>query len=394
MSPASAQSQKGKDAAATPAPITPYLNARYRLEVVDQDGFDRSAVASTLRLRAGARTATWDGLSALVEGEAIMRLGPSHYNDTTNGVIDRPIVADPSDLLLNQAYVKWQPAKQLEAIVGRQTVNLDNQRWIGSVDWRQNDQTLDAVRLAVTPTANTRLEYVHSTRVNRVFGPDSPQGTWRHADINIVRGSAAITPVGTLVAYGYWLDLPTAPTQSSRTVGFRLTGEQKVGNGAKLLYAAEFARQHDYAANPRQFRHDYLLIEPGVAVGPVTARLGYERLEGDGTTALQTPLATLHAFNGWTDKFLTTPADGLRDAYADIQWRDGTLTKAGPVAVRFQLHDFNATHGSRPYGREAGASATLPMTSRITSTLKVSRYFADRFATDTTKVWLAIEARY
>ena len=30
---------------------------------------------------------------------------------------------------------------------------------------------------------------------------------------------------------------------------------------------------------------------------------------------LQTPLATLHAFNGWADMFLTTPANGLQDLY-------------------------------------------------------------------------------
>ena len=42
-------------------------------------------------------------------------------------------------------------------------------------------------------------------------------------------------------------------------------------------------------------------------------KLGFERLEGNGTVALQTPLATLHAFNGWADKFLSTPANGLRD---------------------------------------------------------------------------------
>ena len=161
MSPAAAQSQKGN---AVSSPITPYLNARYRLEVVDQDGSDRSAVASTLRLRAGVRTAAWNGLSALVEGEAILRLGPKHYNDTVNGVTDRPIVADPSDILLNQAYLKWQPSKNLETIIGRQTVNLDNQRWIGSVDWRQNDQTLDAIRIGVTPATGTRLEYAHNCK--------------------------------------------------------------------------------------------------------------------------------------------------------------------------------------------------------------------------------------
>ena len=52
-----------------------------------------------------------------------------------------------------------------------------------------------------------------------------------------------------------------------------------------ILYAAEFARQHNLSNNPRTFALDYLLLEPGLKAGPVTLRLGYERLEGDGAAA-------------------------------------------------------------------------------------------------------------
>lgn len=381
-------------APASPDAITPYLLARYRLELVDQDSIAESATASTLRLRAGLRTAAWNGLSAVIEGEAIVRIGPEHYNDTVNGRTNRPTVADPSDLLLNQAYVRWQPMQQLDMTAGRQTVNLDNQRWVGSVDWRQNDQTLDAVRVGIAPTKGTRVDYAYSWRVNRVFGPDSPQGVWRDSDIHLLRGSAALPSVGTLTAYGYWLDLPAAPAMSSRTFGARFVTEQAVGSGVKLHLAAEYAHQQDHGVNPRRFGHDYWLVEPGVGAGPVTVRVGYERLEGDGTTALQTPLATLHAFNGWTDRFLTTPAGGLRDLYADVQWRLGAVFTKAPATLRLQAHDFNATHGGRSYGREAGAWLTVPVTQRVTTALKLSHYDAQGFADDMTKAWLSIEARF
>lgn len=393
---ATAQEAPRPAPAAAPSPdaITPYVNARYRLELVDQDSIAKSATASTLRLRAGLRTAVWNGFSAVVEGDAILRLGPEHYNDTVNGRTDRPTVADPSDVLLNQAYLRWQPVRQLDVVAGRQAVNLDNQRWVGSVDWRQNDQTLDAVRVGVTPTKGTRLDYAHSWRVNRVFGPDSPQGVWRDSNIHLLRGSAALPSVGTLTGYGYWLDLPAAPAMSSRSFGARFVTEQVAGGGVKLHLAAEYANQRAHGANPRRFSHDYWLVEPGVGVGPVTARVGYERLEGDGTTALQTPLATLHAFNGWTDRFLTTPADGLRDLYADVQWRLGPVFTKAPATLRLQLHDFKATRGDRAYGREAGAWLTMPVTPRITTSFKLSHYDAQGFADDMTKAWLTIEARY
>lgn len=114
-------------------PITPYADIRYRLEVVDQTGLPSDSTASTLRVRAGIKTAEWHGFSALVEGEAIAVIGETSYNDTVNGKVAYPVVADPSDVLLNQAWLRWRPDPRFEATVGRQAVNYDNQRWIGSV---------------------------------------------------------------------------------------------------------------------------------------------------------------------------------------------------------------------------------------------------------------------
>jgi hypothetical protein len=122
-----------------PAFITPYADIRYRLELVDQDGLPARATASTVRARAGLKSADWNGFSALVEGEAIARVGPRRYNDTVNRRTVYPVVADPSDVMLNQAWIKFKPITQGEAVAGRQAVNFDNQRWIGSVGWRQND---------------------------------------------------------------------------------------------------------------------------------------------------------------------------------------------------------------------------------------------------------------
>ncbi|MEQ1687886.1 MAG: alginate export family protein [Sphingopyxis sp.] len=377
-----------------PKPVTPYADIRYRLELVDQDGFARDATASTLRIRAGLRTAEWHGLSALIEGEAIARIGPAHYNDTVTGRTTFPVVADPSDVLLNQAWVRYRPIAQLDATAGRQAINFDNQRWVGSVGWRQNDQTLDAVRVTARPVPQVALDYVHSWRVNRIFGPDSAQGIWRHNDIHLARAQASLAPLGTLVGYGYWLDIPASPALSSRTIGVRLSGEQAVGHGVKLTYAAEYAHQSDHGANPRNFGHDYLLVESGVSVGRVSARLGYERLSGDGTTALQTPLATLHAFNGWADKFLTTPANGLRDLTVDVTWRLPTVAGVQGASLRLMGHDYNATRGGADYGREWGAMLSVPVARAISASVKCAHYDADSFASDTDKFWLSIEARF
>lgn len=381
-------------AEADPAVLTPYADLRYRLEVVDQDGLPETATASTLRIKAGVRTAEWQGFSALVEGEAIARIGAERYNDTVNGKVAFPVVPDRADVLLNQAYLRWKPVKAIEVTVGRQAVNLDNQRWIGSVGWRQNDQTLDAARLALKPLPGLAIDYLHAWRVNRVFGPDSPQGIWRDTAINGLRAAYVIKEIGTLSGYGYWLDIPSQPSSSTRTLGVRIAGERGLGRGIKLLYAAEYARQHDLAGNPRRLSHDYLLLEPGLASGGLAVKAGLERLGGNGVTALQTPLATLHAFNGWADKFLVTPPGGLRDIYLDASYR---LTRSGPLkglAIRAVWHDFSAVSGGADYGREWNGQISYPINQRISVLAKFARYEADRFGTDTTKGWFAIEARF
>lgn len=376
-----------------PAPVTPYADIRYRLEAVDQAGLPDTAVASTLRVRAGVKLGEWQGFSAVVEGEAITAIGSVTYNDTVNGKTNYPVVADPTDVLLNQAYLRWRPVKQVELTGGRQAVNFDNQRWIGSVGWRQNDQTLDTARLSIRPASGATLDYFYAWRVNRVFGPDSPQGIWRHTAIHAARGSYAIKNVGTLSGYGLWLDIPSSPASSSQTWGVRIAGEHRFGKQVKALYAAEFARQHDYAANPQHYGLSYVLLEPGVGIGALTLRTGFERLEGNGSAAVQTPLATLHAFNGWADKFLTTPARGLRDLYLDAGYKLGKGPLKG-LTLRAAWHDYNSTVGGLDYGSEWNGQIGYPIGKHFALTAKLARYNAKAFATDTTKAWLQVEFKY
>jgi hypothetical protein len=371
-----------------------YADIRYRLEFVDQDGIARSATASTLRARGGLRTREWQGLSAVVEGEAITHLGAARFNDTVNGQTQYPTVADPRDSSINQAYLRWRWHDKFEAIAGRQAVNLDNQRWIGSVGWRQNDQTLDAAGVTLKPVKGMSLGYSYVWRVNRIYGRDSAQGAWRDNSIHLIRLSQDLQGFGSIVVYDYLLDIPDAPAASSQTLGARFSGSRAIGPKVKLLYAVEYARQSDYGDNPRDFSLDYLLLEPGVGVGPLTAKLGYERLEGNGTVALQTPLATLHAFNGWADKFLTTPVNGLRDVYGDAAWKLKGPGVLKDTSLRLAYHDYHSVDASVHYGREWDFLVSHPFGAHLTALAKYANYDADGLATDTKKYWMALEAKF
>ena len=62
------------------------------------------------------------------------------------------------------------------------------------------------------------------------------------------------------------------------------------------------------------------LSRGSLSFGPLGFKAGYEVLEGapTGGLAFVTPLATLHKFQGWADKFLATPASGIEDAYIAV----------------------------------------------------------------------------
>lgn len=392
---ASSLTARAANAPAGPEPaFKPYADIRYRLELVDQGGLPEDATASTLRVRLGVRTREWQGLSAVLEGEGIVIVGGETFNSTVNGRTQYPVVADPEDSVVNQAFLRWRPNPRFELAAGRQALNLDNQRWVGSVGWRQNDQTLDAAGLAFKPVKGLALNYNYVWRVNRVFGKDSPVGVYRDNDIHLLRLSQDFAGFGALSVYGYLLDIPDAPAASSQTIGLRFAGNRALTPKVKLLYAVEYARQSEYGDNPRDFGLDYWLIEPGIGFGAWTAKLGFEQLEGNGSVGLQTPLATLHAFNGWTDKFLTTPANGLRDVYADVSWKLGGPGLLKDTSLRLVYHDYDSVEASASYGDEWDLQVSHPIGKRFSALLKYADYGADAFATDTQKFWVAVEAKF
>ena len=53
---------------------------------------------------------------------------------------------------------------------GRQRIKLDDDRWIGNVGWRQNEQTFDALTLNTNAISNTALQYTYVSWVRRIFG--------------------------------------------------------------------------------------------------------------------------------------------------------------------------------------------------------------------------------
>ncbi|WP_024888877.1 alginate export family protein [Luteimonas huabeiensis] len=381
----------------------PSLDLRYRYEHVHQDNALRDAQAHTLRTRLGWRSGEWRGFSGLVEFDTVTRLGGATYHDTRNGRGDYATIADPEGGEFNQALLRHDGGYGSVA-VGRQRIVLGNQRFVGGVAWRQNEQTYDGVQLQLAPADGLRFTYAFVDRVNTIFGPEDRR-TATAANRSDIDGDSHLfdlryeaSPALSLAAYHYRLDLdnaavsPGAPlgTLSSRTTGARLGGAWR-----SLSYAAEYARQTEGAGNPWTLDSDYRLLELGYAVRQAKFTAGYEALGGGtgaGNRAFQTPLATKHAFQGWADVFLTTPADGVVDRY---------LGASAPLAggtVQAWYHDFVPERGGGDYGHELDLSyaRAIPGVQGLTGLLKYARYASDdrTRSVDTEKFWLQLQYAY
>jgi hypothetical protein len=156
----------------------------------------------------------------------------------------------------------------------------------------------------------------------------------------------------------------------------------------------ELATQSEYGDNSADFDLGYQHVELSARRDRWSAAIAGERLEGDGSRGFTTPLATLHAFQGWADVFLVTPPDGIRDlnasvSYATQNWRGGQ-----PITLTLRAHDFTDDGGSGDYGGELDASVRFALSENVSVEAKAAHFEGDdpRFA-DRNKVWLAFEYR-
>ncbi|HWU77295.1 MAG TPA: alginate export family protein [Rhodanobacter sp.] len=372
------------------APLQLEWDARLRHEQVDDDTFARNAEATTLRLRAGLRASFGSAWSALLEGAGVTSAG-EHYNSGANGRTQYPAITDPTGARLNQAWLAWH-GSSVGATLGRQRILLDNQRWVGNSGWRQVEQTYDAVALQWQPASAWVVRYDWLDRVHRVAGDEAlnPLARERRLDTHLLNVMHTVG-VQNWTGYAYLHEDRDVPTASTATYGMRWAGSY-VEAGPGPGWTMEFARQSDYAGNPASYRVNYWLLEPTWATPALTAKLGWEHLGSDGMHALQTPLATLHAFNGWDDQFNVTPVHGLEDRYLGIT---GLIDRGSPVGQwvwTVDWHDYRADRGAR-YGSEWDASLAFPLTTALSGLLKVARYHADGFGRDNAKIWFQLEWR-
>ena len=210
-------------------------------------------------------------------------------------------------------------------------------------------------------------------------------GDW-YGDTHAFRASTTPVDGHTLAGFAYLFDLSNAngPPNANATYGFDYQGKLEA-----LTLSAAVARQSDYADNPASYDALYYMVQGVANVGALTLTGAYEVLgSDDGNAGFRTPVATLHKFQGWTDRFLATPAAGVRDLWFSVAGKVGDATVTGV------FHDFQADEGGADYGSELGLAITYPLRDNLSFLFKTAQYSADEHAADITKLWLMLDWKW
>lgn len=364
----------------------PIIDLRLRSEGVDQGGMAEDAEAVTLRARLGLETGKAWNTTFLAEGDLLWPL-ESRYNSTVNGKTRYPVVADAETYEVNRIQLTNTSIADTTVTLGRQRINLDDHRFVGNVGWRQNEQTYDGLRVVNKSIRNLTIDVTYFDQVNRVFGKDSPVG--RYNGSNYLANVAYQLPVGKLTGFAYLTGFEEAPRDSAETVGLRFTGERPVKK-IKVAWLVSAARQTERANNPLNFEEDFYTLELTGTFRQYSLGAGFEVLEGNGVRGFSTPLATLHKFDGWADKFLTTPPDGLERRYVTLGYTTKGVGILETLTANAVYHQFDSNRLSIDYGSELDLQVQAKWC-RFNALLKYADYDADRFATDTSKYWLEVD---
>jgi len=353
------------------------IDIRMRYEGVDDGNpATQDADASTMRTRLGFTSANYYNIQAHADFEVTHTGGD--FNSLTNGKSDYAVVADPKLEDLNQVWFAYTGLENNTFKLGRQRVILDNARFVGNVGWRQNEQTFDALAYINSSFDDVSILLANVAQVNTILGGSVNTNT------NLFNIGIDKTAIGKITAYAYSIDLDNSSANDTLTLGARLKG-----SASNFLYTVEYAQQSDTADNTNNLSAAYTFLEAGYKIGETKIFIADEILGSDGGNAgFQTLLATKHAFNGWADKFLTTPDDGLNDLYIKA------VTKLAGLKLVGVYHDFSSDNGSISYGTELDLLVVKPIDKNMKALIKYSDYSADAYSTDTQKIWLSFEMKF
>lgn len=347
------------------------LEARPRLELFEQSG-QNDAEAFTLRTRLGWKTASWHGLTGLVEIEDVRDLG-GHYNDGIPPVEPYASIPDPQGTELNRLQLAWRANEHFTGTIGRQTIEFDDKRFIDASNSRQDARTLDAVRGDFT-FGSLKATYAYVDQVNNTT---AEYNDW-YSESHLLNVTQTFSPAFKLTGFVYALDFDTASAinQSSRFVGVRASGRVDAMD-THFDYAASFANQTDYGNSTVNFDLDYWQASLTATHGEWAGRVWYESLEGNGARGFFVPIGSSNNFQGWAGAFTTKPADGVNDFNVGVtyspEWAPDYLDD---LAFMARWYDFEAERTGMDFGNEWDLSVSANISEHVNWSVEYGDYEA------------------
>lgn len=276
----------------------------------------------------------------------------------------QPIFPDVPGTEINQAWIKTS-FNDVELTLGRQSIQYDDQRFIGSNSFWQNNQTFDAIHLQRQWLSASKVSYAYISNVNRILGDDAdqglqtsdtiynfysgqrPAGIWgdHKQNTHLFRMEINEWDYSQWVSYAYLIDNRDEPSRSADTVGSRYDFRYQPAD-IKYRVEAELALQNSHNAEKRSERTHYAKLLAGVGYHSLEISTSMERFSSTSGISFSTALGSLHDFHGWADRFSRTPAQGLVDSSLKVKWRHS------PWKIDFRYHQFHATEVSQQYGHE------------------------------------------
>lgn len=396
----------------------PMTSFRLRYEHVEQDGLT-DANGITLRSLIGWQTAPFHDVSVAAQlidvtqiqdhfNDGVPHSGPVYSYSNQPGQAAYAKIVDPDYTGINQLYVELSAIDKTRIRLGRQQINLDNVRFIGDIGFRQVMQVYDGVSVLNKSIKDTEVYLAHIASVRQINTKLRTDGALEIANIKY-----HLSPTESVTGYGYFSSFEDlgfgkawfgagndGADQSNRILGLRLDGAHKLNDDWKLLYTAEYAKQQDYSGGDSRIDAHYYKVGAGAGYGNFSLRADQELLDSNhGRYAFQTPFGTNHLFQGWVDKFLTTPREGIRDSFITATYKYGDYAFFADYHVLNSDRNFSQVGGGTgdKYGTEWNAAVSYNYSKNLLAKIEYGRYSErDQYVAtasrirDTEKAWLTV----
>jgi hypothetical protein len=301
---------------------------------------DDAAVLSRVRLGVRADLDSWLGAYVQLQDARAWGTAANTLTDASADFLD-----------MHQGYIDLGTAR-LTARLGRQEMNLGDQRLVGAVGWSNTGRSFDGARLlgeagGIAWTAFWMSIFERDELLPVGLHPQANQGV---DDDGWLIGGFASTEVG-----GATLELTALADRKAITDEMYTANLRAHGRAGPVAYDAAGAYQFgpDRAA--------FLVTgKLGVTIGQGSLAAQVDYLSGDDdptdadANAFNTLYATNHKFYGYMDYFLFIPEQLDEAGLIDAVLR-GSLSLPKGAGVRLDLHRFSVAkerNGSKALGTE------------------------------------------